>query len=173
MKFPWTPREDELLIDLWTKDWSANRISQKMRRRTRNAIIGRVHRLELPKRKSPIKRTYREKICANPNCKTAIPIFYHSRYGAYCSSDCYPVEKKIDAVKCGLHECETMIPRVKGCRFCSDVCRSRWFSDLGRIGHGQQWAVKLKPSSTEKCHTYGCQFLGLHPLKHCYQHVQQ
>jgi hypothetical protein len=53
----WPPEADARLTELWMQDnprLSAGEIGQRMRL-TKNAIIGRVHRLQLPPRGSPIR----------------------------------------------------------------------------------------------------------------------
>ena len=52
---PWLdPAKDEKLRALWAEGLSAGAIGRKMRI-TKNAVIGRVHRLGLPARESPIR----------------------------------------------------------------------------------------------------------------------
>lgn len=51
----WTDKEDRQVKELWGLGWSTNAIAGKMRR-SKNSIVGRVHRLNLPGRPSPIKK---------------------------------------------------------------------------------------------------------------------
>lgn len=51
---PWTATEDARLEILWNEGHSTNKIASMMPGRTKNAIVGRSHRLELPARPSPI-----------------------------------------------------------------------------------------------------------------------
>jgi GcrA cell cycle regulator len=53
---PWTAERDEMLRQLWADGYSASLIADKLangRELTRCAVIGRVHRLKLPRRKQP------------------------------------------------------------------------------------------------------------------------
>ena len=51
----WTEERISLLKKLWEEGASANRIAEQIGT-SRNAVIGKVHRLGLSKRESPIKR---------------------------------------------------------------------------------------------------------------------
>jgi len=44
---PWTPEEDAVLTELWCSGMTAREIVDNFPERTKNAIIGRVHRLRL------------------------------------------------------------------------------------------------------------------------------
>jgi len=53
---PWTTERDEMLKQLWADGYSASLIADKLAngvKLTRCAVLGRVHRLELPARKHP------------------------------------------------------------------------------------------------------------------------
>lgn len=52
----WTPERDAMLARLWGEHWTASQIAQEFGT-TRNSVIGRVHRLNLPKRPNPIAKT--------------------------------------------------------------------------------------------------------------------
>ncbi len=53
----WLPREIDLLTELWAKGLTASEIAEAMGPDfTRNAVIGKAHRLGLPARPSPIGR---------------------------------------------------------------------------------------------------------------------
>ncbi|NRG19913.1 GcrA cell cycle regulator [Rhizobiales bacterium] len=52
----WTPEREDLLKKLWLQGLSASQIARTMDCFTRNAIIGKAHRLNLPKR-SPVTRS--------------------------------------------------------------------------------------------------------------------
>jgi GcrA cell cycle regulator len=47
----WTMRQDAILRALWTAGEPAAKIADAINFKSRNAIIGRAHRLGLPKRK--------------------------------------------------------------------------------------------------------------------------
>ena len=51
---PWTPERDDELLGLWDEGHSTSEIGRRMGI-TKNAVIGRAHRLRLPARPSPIK----------------------------------------------------------------------------------------------------------------------
>lgn len=53
----WSEEEDKLLRKLWSEGASATEIGMELAGRSRNAIIGRVHRLKLPKRR-PTRGVY-------------------------------------------------------------------------------------------------------------------
>lgn len=50
---PWTPERDAVLVQLWSEGYSASQIAAQIMgvQVTRNAVIGRVNRLQLPARK--------------------------------------------------------------------------------------------------------------------------
>ncbi len=50
----WTPERVSALIALWAEDLPASEIGRRLGM-TKNAVIGKVHRLGLPKRGSPIQ----------------------------------------------------------------------------------------------------------------------
>jgi GcrA cell cycle regulator len=52
---PWTEERSLKLSQLWMTDWSAAEIGRQMGI-SKNAVVGRAHRLNLPQRPSPIKR---------------------------------------------------------------------------------------------------------------------
>lgn len=51
----WTPEEDAMLTELWGRKLSSGRIGDILGR-TKNAVIGRAHRIKLPSRPSPIRQ---------------------------------------------------------------------------------------------------------------------
>ena len=56
MNMVWTPDRIEMLQSLWREGHSASAIAEKLGGISRNAVIGKAHRLFLPARPSPIKR---------------------------------------------------------------------------------------------------------------------
>ncbi len=52
----WTEADVELLKKLWAEGLSASEIAKRLDGVTRNAVIGKVHRLGLSGRRSPIAR---------------------------------------------------------------------------------------------------------------------
>ena len=56
----WTPERTEALVKLWEQGLPTAEIGQRLGV-TKNAVIGKVHRLGLPKRQSPIKGTAKPK----------------------------------------------------------------------------------------------------------------
>ena len=55
MSFDWTPTRVSTLIALWNEGLSTSIIGSKIGV-TKNAVVGKVHRLKLAKRGSPIKQ---------------------------------------------------------------------------------------------------------------------
>jgi GcrA cell cycle regulator len=53
----WTPEQDAELRRLWDNGLTASRICSAMGLYSRSQVIGRAHRLKLPRRLSPIKRS--------------------------------------------------------------------------------------------------------------------
>ena len=63
---PWSAPEGLLLTKLWADGASASQIAAEMKnttgmRRSRNAVIGKAHRLALPPRRSPIAPVRRKR----------------------------------------------------------------------------------------------------------------
>lgn len=56
----WTKERIELLTDLWKQGHSASQIATQLGNVTRNAVIGKAHRLGLTGRPSPIKKVPRK-----------------------------------------------------------------------------------------------------------------
>jgi GcrA cell cycle regulator len=52
---PWTDEQVDLLRELWSLGLSSGKIAVRMER-SKNAVVGKVHRLNLPARPSPIVR---------------------------------------------------------------------------------------------------------------------
>jgi len=50
----WPAGQVEMLEDLWSRGYSASSCAETIGGRTRNAVIGMVHRLGLPKRKTKV-----------------------------------------------------------------------------------------------------------------------
>ncbi len=70
MAFEWTPAHISTLIALWTEGVSTIEIGRRLDV-TKNAVVGKVHRLGLPKRVSPIGSKPRERKPATP--RTSAP----------------------------------------------------------------------------------------------------
>ena len=51
---PWTLKDDSILKVMWNEGATGSQIAGKLHGRTRNAVIGRIHRLGLASRPSPI-----------------------------------------------------------------------------------------------------------------------
>jgi hypothetical protein len=86
LPLPWTDAEIEQLTELWNSRKTASQIAALMGK-SRNAVIGKVHRLKLDGRPSPIKRfllpmrdwipAYAETPkrvgeCAEPDCREPV-----------------------------------------------------------------------------------------------------
>lgn len=67
-KTGWTDERVELLKKLWTEGKTASQIADVLGGVTRNAVIGKAHRLKLSKRISPIQTTRKQKV--NPKIET-------------------------------------------------------------------------------------------------------
>ena len=52
----WTEQKIQMLKDMWGHGFSASEIAGRLGGFTRNAVIGKAHRLKLSSRPSPIKR---------------------------------------------------------------------------------------------------------------------
>lgn len=52
----WTEQKIQMLKDMWGHGYSASEIAKRLGGFTRNAVIGKAHRLKLSSRPSPIKR---------------------------------------------------------------------------------------------------------------------
>ena len=61
MTMVWTSERIEMLQSLWREGHSASAIAERLGGISRNAVIGKAHRLLLPSRPSPIKRDERPK----------------------------------------------------------------------------------------------------------------
>ncbi|MDI9313747.1 MAG: GcrA family cell cycle regulator [Hydrotalea sp.] len=72
MTFTWTNEKETELKSLWQKGYSARQIADKMGGVSRNAVIGKAHRLGLSQRIAPPKREFltphfaRERLCQWP-----------------------------------------------------------------------------------------------------------
>lgn len=71
----WTDDRVELLRKLWGEGHTAAEIAKKLGNVTRNAVIGKAHRLKLPSRVSPIQSNKAKKVkAANTNIKVVKPV---------------------------------------------------------------------------------------------------
>ena len=55
----WTPQRENKLKELWTKGYTASQIAEALGSTTRNAVIGKAHRLDLEARASSKKTALR------------------------------------------------------------------------------------------------------------------
>ncbi len=82
----WTEQRLEQLKSLWAKGLSISQIGAEIGV-SRNAVVGKVHRMGLPKRQSPIMRS--EKAPAvRPAAKTASPMTFEEWDRSKC---CWPI----------------------------------------------------------------------------------
>jgi GcrA cell cycle regulator len=82
----WTEQRLEQLKSLWAKGLSISQIGAEIGV-SRNAVVGKVHRMGLPKRQSPIMRS--EKTPAvRPAAKTASPMTFEEWDRSKC---CWPI----------------------------------------------------------------------------------
>ncbi|MDP6389717.1 MAG: GcrA family cell cycle regulator [Alphaproteobacteria bacterium] len=95
----WTEARVERLRDLWNGGLSASQIAAELGDVTRNAVIGKAHRLGLSSRPSPIKRsaapvtTLTERMCHWPIGHPREPGFHFCGKPAetdrpYCAEHC-------------------------------------------------------------------------------------
>ena len=68
----WTDERIERLRELWTKGMTASQIAEELGGVSRNAVIGKAHRLELQSRPSPVKANTPDTPKAEPR-KVALP----------------------------------------------------------------------------------------------------
>lgn len=69
----WTDERVALLTKLWTEGLSASQVAQQLGGVTRNAVIGKVHRLGLSGRAKPAKPAKRKtRVAAKPRAKTPV-----------------------------------------------------------------------------------------------------
>ena len=70
----WTPERENKLKDLWKKGHTASQIATIIGNTTRNAVIGKAHRLNLEARavSKNLRLNYKQttKLLQNPNLKT-------------------------------------------------------------------------------------------------------
>lgn len=69
----WTAAQDKMLTDMWQSGLSASEISRRCTNKTRNAVIGRVHRLKLQGRKSPIVKKHQPRKLRSQKPDIAVP----------------------------------------------------------------------------------------------------
>ncbi|HHL42097.1 MAG TPA: GcrA cell cycle regulator, partial [Hellea balneolensis] len=69
----WTEERVALLTKLWTEGLSASQVAQQLGGVTRNAVIGKVHRLGLSGRAKPAKPAKRKpRVAAKPRATTPV-----------------------------------------------------------------------------------------------------
>jgi GcrA cell cycle regulator len=69
----WTEERIERLKELWTKGMTASQIAEELGGVSRNAVIGKAHRLDLQSRPSPVKASDGEPPAAKPEPRKAAP----------------------------------------------------------------------------------------------------
>lgn len=98
----WSPDRDALLARLWSEGMTAAKIAEAIGMPSKNSIVGRAHRLKLPKRPSPIRR---DKLKLTPRRPRA-PVAKPAPAGPILSETaaCQWIESepsRDDACKCG------------------------------------------------------------------------
>ena len=73
----WTPEREEKLKELWKKGYTASQIASLLSNTTRNAVIGKAHRLNLEARTVSKKPT--SKVNVENNLKPEVKIQKHGR----------------------------------------------------------------------------------------------
>nr|MDP8994535.1 GcrA family cell cycle regulator [Pseudomonadota bacterium] len=69
----WTEERIERLKELWSKGMTASQIAEELGGVSRNAVIGKAHRLGLQARPSPVKPNEPEEPPAQPAAEPAQP----------------------------------------------------------------------------------------------------
>lgn len=106
----WTAETIEALRRLWSDGHSASQIAKELGGISRNAVIGKAHRLKLPPRPSPIKRNPEKartvaagRACMWPVGDPKLPDFHFcgepvSPNKPYCDAHCaVAYHKKVEA----------------------------------------------------------------------------
>jgi GcrA cell cycle regulator len=106
----WTAETIEALRRLWGDGYSASQIAKELGGISRNAVIGKAHRLKLPPRPSPIKRNPEKaravasgRACMWPVGDPKLPDFHFcgepvSPNKPYCDTHCaVAYHKKVEA----------------------------------------------------------------------------
>ena len=120
MKIRWTPHEDERLTELWNRDnpeLSTLTISRMMGR-SKNAVIGRARRLELPARPNPIEPDY-----SAPRPAPASPARWSLNDTPRLLPDPGPLPKHCQwiAGEPSAHDsCKCLAPTVPGRPYCAE-----------------------------------------------------
>ena len=73
IQMEWSEERVELLKSLWSQGRTASQIAEELGDVTRNAVIGKVHRLGLKSRPSPIRRERHLRRRPAPNRKRPLP----------------------------------------------------------------------------------------------------
>ena len=99
-KMSWTPEKEEKLRELWKKGHSGSQIANMLGDTTRNAVIGKAHRLNLParsvsKRSQPKLNTEKDK---NPEVKNQ-KLGRKARFKALLLDKNFEPENPIELVK--------------------------------------------------------------------------
>lgn len=104
----WTPERVTMLQQLWGNGFSASEIADKLGSTTRNAVIGKAHRLHLPARPSPVKLkpnkpmvVMSDRMCRWPQGHPNEPGFKFCGEAAepgrpYCTTHCNQAYRKKD-----------------------------------------------------------------------------
>lgn len=116
----WTPARDADLQRLWALGWTASKVAARLCI-TRNAVIGRVHRLGLAKRPNPVKRhdglPVRRSRPRNPTQPLKAPA--PSALPAAAKPIGKPVQRAVDA----LRTCQWLTGEPRQRAFCAEPCR--------------------------------------------------
>lgn len=120
----WTDDRVELLTKLWGEGKTAKEIAEKLGGVTRNAVIGKAHRLKLSGRASPIQQSKKKTVAKVP-ANTSKPVAVTPEKKVKKPT---PVrqekasEDSIDLIDLGAHNCRWPIgdPQEKNFGFCGD-----------------------------------------------------
>ena len=96
----WTEERVEILKKLWGEGRTAAEIASELGGVTRNAVIGKAHRLKLSGRASPIQQGSKKKTAANSNASKAKPVARTAKkadaQNAAPSSDAVSVKRVVE-----------------------------------------------------------------------------
>lgn len=106
----WTEKRTEIVTSLWMKGFSATQIAERLGNITRNAVIGKVHRLGLKRKPNPVKeKARRMRRSAHTPARVSVPLKY---------------VKKPDIVEIAEHgECRGIMGKAEGLNL--KLCRKK------------------------------------------------
>lgn len=108
----WTEQKIQMLKDMWGHGYSASEIAKRLGGLTRNAVIGKAHRLKLSSRPSPIKHNEEGMISASdPSLANVLPSMKSTRKRVMLRP--LPVVPVPSTVKASVRESFPVIEKTK------------------------------------------------------------